>query len=502
MISVIYCTRETNPKHINHIKDTSGFKKKIEVIEIINNGESLTKSYNRGLSMTQNDIVVFCHDDIIFENKGWARKLYNSFNNTDFGIIGIAGTTDLHENGRWWTDQTKMVGSVKHRHNGKTWESKYSGKFKNKIIETVVVDGLFFAVNKKNIVENFNEEVNGFHFYEIDFCFRNHLKGVKIGVTFDVKVIHKSIGQTNDEWEKNRVSFIERYKENLPKKIPSKPFSDDTIYDLKKEPKVKVLISSNGDKDKVINICNQIKSMGYENYEIKVVLSVDSLDTLDDLSIEKVSVVEGMYPSLHKNISILKWDDDIITEDDELFLFLSDNISLETNILNKFVHIYNRNHKSFGGIFPMVLNKDNTIFSSGVELYGVNSEDKKMKIECNLKSINSYYNYVSGYHIEKIGNIGYCFFTSKENLDKQDWFRLDFENYFYESYFSAKCSLNNKNIYVDKDSLIKLDYNFLENEEVKNDINKDLNQLIKCLNEDKKSQEFIKIIKPQLQPQT
>jgi len=83
MISVIYCTRETNPNHINHIKDTSGFKKKIEVIEIINNGESLTKSYNRGLSMTQNDIVVFCHDDIIFENKGWARKLYNSFNNTD-----------------------------------------------------------------------------------------------------------------------------------------------------------------------------------------------------------------------------------------------------------------------------------------------------------------------------------------------------------------------------------------------------------------------------------
>jgi hypothetical protein len=209
-----------------------------------------------------------------------------------------------------------------------------------------------------------------------------------------------------------------------------------------------------------------------------------------------------MYPSLHKNISILKWDDEIISEDDELFLFLSDNLSLETNLLNKFVYVYNRTSKSFGGIFPMILNKDNTIFSYGIELYGINNEGKKLKIECNLKGTNSFYNYNSGRHQEKIGNIGPCFMTTKDNLEKHDWFRLDFENSFHEAYFSVKCSLDKKIIYVDNDSLVKLDYNFLENDKVKNDINKDLNQLIKSLNEDKKTQEFIKIVKPQLQPQT
>tara|TARA_R110000803_G_scaffold185989_1_gene248458 strand:+ start:107 stop:1615 length:1509 start_codon:yes stop_codon:yes gene_type:complete len=502
MISIIYCTREPNPQHVNHIKDTSGLKNKIEVIEIINNGESLTKSYNRGLKMVNNRIVVFCHDDIIFEKNGWARKLLENFKNSDYGIIGIAGTTNLHESGRWWADQSKMVGSVKHRHNGKTWESKYSGKFKNKIIETIIVDGLFFAIDKDKIKEEFDESVEGFHFYEIDFCFRNHLKDVKIGVTFDVKVIHKSIGQTNDEWEKNRLSFIETHKENLPKNVNAKPFIETITYELKKEPKVKILISSNGDRDNIIKICDQISKMGYKNYEIKIILSVDSENVLDDISIENVSIIEGVYPSLHKNISILKWDDEIISEDDELFLFLSDNLSLETNLLNKFVHIYNKTSKSFGGIFPMILNKDNSIFSYGIELYGINSEGKKLKIECNLKGTNSFYNYNSGYHQERIGNIGPCFMTTKDNLEKHDWFRLDFENLFHESYFSIKCSLDKKIIYVDNDSLVKLDYNFLENEEVKNNINKDLNQLIKSLNEDKKTQEFIKIIKPQLQPQT
>ena len=74
MISVVYCTRETNPKHIEHLVKTSGLHKHIEVIEIINNGESLTSAYNRGYDKSKNNIVVFCHDDIIVETKQWGKK--------------------------------------------------------------------------------------------------------------------------------------------------------------------------------------------------------------------------------------------------------------------------------------------------------------------------------------------------------------------------------------------------------------------------------------------
>jgi glycosyltransferase involved in cell wall biosynthesis len=61
MITVVYCTRESNPSHTQHIKSTSGLNKHIEVIEIINKGEGLTKAYNRGLKQASNDIVVFMH---------------------------------------------------------------------------------------------------------------------------------------------------------------------------------------------------------------------------------------------------------------------------------------------------------------------------------------------------------------------------------------------------------------------------------------------------------
>jgi hypothetical protein len=42
MITVVYCTRESNPAHKEHLIKSSGLHKYLEVIEIINNGESLT----------------------------------------------------------------------------------------------------------------------------------------------------------------------------------------------------------------------------------------------------------------------------------------------------------------------------------------------------------------------------------------------------------------------------------------------------------------------------
>ena len=62
MISIVYCTRQSNPEYKEHLIKSSGLAKNIEVIEIINKGESLTKAYNRGLKQAKNDIVVFCHD--------------------------------------------------------------------------------------------------------------------------------------------------------------------------------------------------------------------------------------------------------------------------------------------------------------------------------------------------------------------------------------------------------------------------------------------------------
>ena len=43
-----------------------------------------------------------------------------------------------------------------------------------------------------------------------------YLDGFNIGVTTDIRILHESIGMTNDEWEKNRQLFVKKYKEDLP----------------------------------------------------------------------------------------------------------------------------------------------------------------------------------------------------------------------------------------------------------------------------------------------
>ena len=233
MITIGYSTRDPKPEFIEYLKTSSGLKN-VDVIQVINNGDkSLSQVYNEIMSESKTDIIVLCHDDIYFDSKKWGEKILKHFEKSDFGIIGMAGTTQMPKSGKWWENKTKMVGIVNHESGGKKWESKYSESLDNSILETVIVDGLFIAIDKTKIKKNFNEEFKGFHFYDIPFCFENHIEGVKVGVITNIRLTHKSIGQTNEQWEENRKLFESKYESYLPVKLS---------YDPKR--KIKVLISS------------------------------------------------------------------------------------------------------------------------------------------------------------------------------------------------------------------------------------------------------------------
>ena len=221
-LTIGFSTRKANPEFVEYLKKSSGFKK-VQVIEKINNGEkSLSQVYNEILTESENDIVVLCHDDIYFDTPSWYYKIVKHFEKTDFGILGVAGTTDLSETGQWWDPKKRknMVGIVNHENGGKKWESKYSENSNNSVIPTIIVDGLFIAINKKRLNSGFIEEFEGFHFYDLSFCLENFLKGTKVGVITNIRITHRSIGMTNEQWEQNRIKFVEKYKTNLPVKVP------------------------------------------------------------------------------------------------------------------------------------------------------------------------------------------------------------------------------------------------------------------------------------------
>ncbi len=217
MITIGYSTRTSNPTYKEYLQKTCMYKE-VQIIEKINNGDkSLSQVYNEILEESEHDIVVLCHDDLEFDTKNWGEKVLKSFEkNPEYGILGLAGTKFLDKSGQWWIVPQTMYGIVNHKHEGKKWTSTYSPHINDKIEETIIVDGLFIAVDKTKIKHKFDVSIDGFHFYDLGFCLPNFLDGVKIGVTFNNRVTHLSIGQTNQQWETNRVNFAEKYKEYLP----------------------------------------------------------------------------------------------------------------------------------------------------------------------------------------------------------------------------------------------------------------------------------------------
>ena len=368
-LSVVVSTKQRDEEYVKHLKSTSGLKD-IEIIIYENPGKySLTELYNRGLKEAKNNNIVFCHDDLIIETRGWAKKLLKlKNNNPDYGILGIAGTTELPENGMWWTNWAKMMGSVWHTHEGRTWQSKYSGIFKNEILDALLVDGLFFLVDRDLIKNKFDNHFKGFHFYEIDFCVSNWLSGVKVGVNFEVKVIHKSVGMVNDEWHKNRFLFVGKHFNSLP---------------LKQEGILKF---------------NPIRPI--KNNKVKVGVVVNSAFEEDDI---KKHIKDNC---LYDNIVLLNRPEDV---DCELYVFFNETAPLN-DIITEFVKLYTKTNKC-GIITSRTHGGDNSIIANGIELMA-----KDGQLQINKTSLNSFYNFGSGYKTNSVGSQGYIMALSKRAL--------------------------------------------------------------------------------------
>jgi GT2 family glycosyltransferase len=473
MITVVYCTIDPTPEHTEHLKKSSGVKD-IEVIEYINKGESLTKFYNQGLKEAKNDIVVFCHNDITLNTKNWGKKLIKHFNDTDYGILGVAGTTDMADNGTWWTDNTKMMGQVRHSHEGKSWDSKYCSNFGDKILETIIVDGLFFAVKKDRLANEFNEEFEGFHFYEIDFCFSNHLGGAKVGVTSNIRVTHKSIGMTNDEWEQNRLQFVEKYKDKLPYNIkgeimvdrfvdtPGLPnhapyrvsLSKSGYPKMKKIPKVGVIIPTKGNvelltkcvdsiykADHYGNIVTYIADTGSTDKEKEEINSMIFRHGLRSDRLTDIRLIEYDYYNFAKINNDVVWNH--IDEDTELLLFCNNDVELVNEAITRMVMVMNK-HKNAGTIGARLHFGNGTLQHGGIAAFL--RQDRKIGIT--HKGLHSNYNYPTQV-TEVFGNTAAFMMIRKDIFNKIGGFNQGYLECFEDVELNIDClSRNLKNYFV------------------------------------------------------
>jgi GT2 family glycosyltransferase len=459
MISIVYSTREDDPLFTSHLNKTTVGD--IEILQYINNGEySLTELYNKGLQESTNDVVVFCHDDIILKS-GWDKKILNHFSNTDYGILGMAGTTDIDESGQWWKDTTKMVGIVKHSSDGKTWESKYSNNFGKDIIQTIMLDGLFFAVHKDRIKKNFNEEIKGFHFYDFDFTFGNHLEGVKVGVMFDVKITHKSVGQTNDQWDKNRLQFCNLYADHLPHNLSVELMYEEKVKKWpKKLPSVAVVIPTKGNVEMLKECVDSIFNKDpYVNLKVYI---ADTGSTDDEKEFIKQDIIfaNSIMSDRPRNIELIEYDyynfasinnsvvRDHVDDNFELLLFCNNDIKLVNDAITRMVNTYNQNKKTVGTIGARLHFRDNKIQHSGISVF-LNQQPQTGAYFPALThyGLNSYHTYHTGKK-EVLGNTAAFMMISRTLFDNIGGFSLDYNECFEDVQLNIDClQRNKKNIF-------------------------------------------------------
>lgn len=340
MITIVYSTHKDsvyNESFKKHLLETIGLNN-VQILEYTNyNQYSLTEIYNKGLNESTNDIVVFCHNDVIFNQKYWGKRiLEHHTKKPDYGILGVAGSPYFPISGMWWEITGEMVGQVYHQNDGKRWVSEYNKPFGSKIIDSVVVDGVLFSVNKKNIKTTFDEDFKGFHFYDISFCLSNHIKGVKIGTISNVSITHLSIGMTNDKWENNRKMLVDKYLEHLPIKLKS---NYPELKINKKLPLVSVVIPIFNYGKQFEKTLQSVFESSYKNLEIIIVndgsTDIYTLEKLKSIIHPNIKIInqENLGPSLARNNGVKQSTGDFVLPLDADDTILPNYIQLCVNIL-------------------------------------------------------------------------------------------------------------------------------------------------------------------------
>jgi glycosyltransferase involved in cell wall biosynthesis len=233
MISIITChNNDVNYAEFEKsIKNTIGVEYEIIKIDNTDSISFLTRAYNDGIDQAKGDILVFAHEDIVFNTNNWGIVLDEKLK-PGVGVLGVAGAKILLQNAQWWaTGKDYCCGKVVHNpENGSRYRSIFSeGSGEH---EVVVADGLFMSCRKSTIEENslkFDETFDNYHFYDISFCFESFLKGLKNIVTYGIEVEHKSIGEIGPEWSHYRAVFIKKYLNKLPQCVPGVIFDQSTF---------------------------------------------------------------------------------------------------------------------------------------------------------------------------------------------------------------------------------------------------------------------------------
>jgi GT2 family glycosyltransferase len=224
VISVMICS--IDPIKFERVSRNYGALLRNEAFEIIgiHDAASLCEGYNRAIAQSRGDILVFSHDDVEILSPDFASKLGRHLQSHD--MIGIAGTTRV-VNGCWFAAGDPYVhGLVAYPEEAIYPDAKGNGCYvvhalggsSGAVTGIQGLDGVFLAA-RRTVAEKqrFDDRTfDGFHVYDADFTFSAYLAGFRLAVCRDIVLIHDSLGDFGEKWNRFNSRFMAKFAGRLP----------------------------------------------------------------------------------------------------------------------------------------------------------------------------------------------------------------------------------------------------------------------------------------------
>lgn len=203
-----------------------------EIIRI-SDATSLSEGYTRGIAKARFDNIVLCHDDIdLLCDIALADILAGALQ--EFDVVGVAGPRVL-KSGFWLNGgPANTVGLVVHGPIGQP-SAPFAINFYDctdvNRIRTQALDGVFIAAKRRvfDHVQFDADLFDGFHLYDIDFTYRCHLAGLRVGVAKDLFLVHASSGNFGDDWLRYEARFRQKFPALAPARLTPRQ-APATIY--------------------------------------------------------------------------------------------------------------------------------------------------------------------------------------------------------------------------------------------------------------------------------
>lgn len=187
----------------------------IEIVGI-HDARSLAEGYARGIARSHGARLILSHDDIEILSSDFAGRLDRHL--ADFDLIGIAGTTRLI-GGKWAAAGDPYVFTLVTSPDPEVggYVTMMLGGGPLVVPGIAALDGVFMAMRREVATAiGFDAQTfDGFHLYDLDFSFRAHRDGFRLGVCRDIVLIHESTGTYDAAWDDYRRRFEAKHRDAL-----------------------------------------------------------------------------------------------------------------------------------------------------------------------------------------------------------------------------------------------------------------------------------------------